>query len=187
MYIGWFHCHAVKVWSGRCKKPDEAEGRCVGGRSEVETSSLRRRPASSPALRWLNQQRQLEIQMGTNTRWATLVRVNWLRHGWCNISCLGFWRTPFLLQELHPSKELEKSNMEDVVGGPSFSLHTAKVRTNSTLWVTLTETFYDFHMLQTWKKNKGKRLVRSIAKKNRAADRWDPSHNVDSSQISIIF
>jgi len=41
--------------------------------------------------------------------------------------------------------------MEDVVGGPSFSLHTAK----------------------TWKKNKGKRLVRSIAKKNRAADRRD--------------
>lgn len=40
--------------------------------------------------------------------------------------------------------------MEDI-GGPSFSLHTAK----------------------TWKKNKGKRLVRSIAKKNRAADRRD--------------
>jgi len=40
--------------------------------------------------------------------------------------------------------------MEDVVGN-SFSLHTAK----------------------TWKKNKGKRLVRSIAKKNRAADRRD--------------
>ena len=29
------------------------------------------------------------------------------------------------LTELHPS---EKSNMEDVVGGPSFSLHTAKVK-----------------------------------------------------------
>lgn len=40
--------------------------------------------------------------------------------------------------------------MEDVVG-KSFSLHTAK----------------------TWKKNKGKRLVRSIAKKNRAGDRRD--------------
>ena len=64
--------------------------------------------------------------------------------------------------------------MEDI-GGPSFSLHTAKVGTSSNIKSKrnkrFSSSFSDSIIWQTWKKNKGKRLVRSIAKKNRAADR----------------